>query len=176
MACSAFGGLPFVADVRGALAEVARVLRPGGRFVASVNHPLRWPFPDPRPGRPHRGGVLLRPHALRGDRRRRHRGLRRAPPHGWGLGARRGGGRVRAGRPGGARVDPGPDRDLGPVVPGPRCARPRDAGPGLRPAPLSYRPTGSTSRDAPPATATVRVETTVRTAVSGGSPVPVLRA
>ena len=45
-ACSAFGGLPFVADVGGALAEVARVLRPGGRFVASVNHPLRWPFPD----------------------------------------------------------------------------------------------------------------------------------
>jgi SAM-dependent methyltransferase len=46
LACSAFGGLPFVADVAGALAEVARVLRPGGRFVASVNHPLRWPLPD----------------------------------------------------------------------------------------------------------------------------------
>ncbi len=44
--CSAFGGLPFVADVEGALIEVARVLRPGGRFVASVNHPMRWPFPD----------------------------------------------------------------------------------------------------------------------------------
>jgi SAM-dependent methyltransferase len=46
VACSAFGGLPFVADVQGALTEVARVLRPGGRFVASVNHPMRWPFPD----------------------------------------------------------------------------------------------------------------------------------
>ncbi|MCW2634417.1 MAG: putative Methyltransferase [Blastococcus sp.] len=46
LACSAFGGLPFVADVEGALAEVARVLRAGGRFVASVNHPMRWPFPD----------------------------------------------------------------------------------------------------------------------------------
>jgi SAM-dependent methyltransferase len=46
LACSAFGGLPFVADVGAALTEVARVLRPGGRFVASVNHPLRWPFPD----------------------------------------------------------------------------------------------------------------------------------
>ena len=46
LACSAFGGLPFVADVEGALAEVARVLRPGGRFVASVNHPFRWPLPD----------------------------------------------------------------------------------------------------------------------------------
>jgi SAM-dependent methyltransferase len=46
LACSAYGGLPFVADVEGALTEVARVLRPGGRFVASVNHPMRWPFPD----------------------------------------------------------------------------------------------------------------------------------
>jgi SAM-dependent methyltransferase len=46
LACSAFGGLPFVADIEGALAEVRRVLRPGGRFVASVNHPMRWPFPD----------------------------------------------------------------------------------------------------------------------------------
>ena len=44
--CSAFGGLPFVADAQGALAEVARVLRPGGRLVASVNHPFRWPLPD----------------------------------------------------------------------------------------------------------------------------------
>ncbi len=46
VACSAFGGLPFVADAGAVFAEVARVLRPGGRFVASVNHPLRWPFPD----------------------------------------------------------------------------------------------------------------------------------
>jgi SAM-dependent methyltransferase len=46
VACSAFGGLPFVADAGAVLAEVARVLRPGGRFVASVNHPMRWPFPD----------------------------------------------------------------------------------------------------------------------------------
>lgn len=46
VACSAFGGLPFVADVDGALRDVSRVLRPGGRFVASVNHPMRWPFPD----------------------------------------------------------------------------------------------------------------------------------
>jgi SAM-dependent methyltransferase len=46
LACSAFGGLPFVADAGAVFAEVARVLRPGGRFVASVNHPMRWPFPD----------------------------------------------------------------------------------------------------------------------------------
>jgi hypothetical protein len=26
--------------------EVARVLRPGGRWVFSVPHPLRWSFPD----------------------------------------------------------------------------------------------------------------------------------
>ena len=46
LACSAYGGLPFVSDVGTALAEIVRVLRPGGRFVASVNHPMRWPFPD----------------------------------------------------------------------------------------------------------------------------------
>jgi SAM-dependent methyltransferase len=43
---SAFGGLPFVADSAGALREVARVLRPGGRLVFSVTHPTRWAFPD----------------------------------------------------------------------------------------------------------------------------------
>ena len=26
--------------------EVARVLRPGGRWVFAVNHPMRWMFPD----------------------------------------------------------------------------------------------------------------------------------
>jgi hypothetical protein len=26
--------------------EVARVLRPGGRWVFAVNHPMRWAFPD----------------------------------------------------------------------------------------------------------------------------------
>jgi SAM-dependent methyltransferase len=43
---SAYGALPFVADVDGALREVARVLRPGGRWVFSVTHPIRWAFPD----------------------------------------------------------------------------------------------------------------------------------
>ncbi|GAA5046836.1 SAM-dependent methyltransferase [Thermocatellispora tengchongensis] len=46
LACSAFGALPFVADARAVLAEVRRVLRPGGRFVFSVSHPIRWAFPD----------------------------------------------------------------------------------------------------------------------------------
>jgi len=43
---SAFGGLPFVADSAGTMREVARVLRPGGRLVFSVTHPVRWVFPD----------------------------------------------------------------------------------------------------------------------------------
>jgi len=48
---SAFGGLPFVADSAGVMREVARVLRPGGRLVCSVTHPIRWAFPDdPGPG------------------------------------------------------------------------------------------------------------------------------
>jgi len=48
---SAFGGIPFVADSAGVMREVARVLRPQGRFVFSVTHPTRWAFPDdPGPG------------------------------------------------------------------------------------------------------------------------------
>lgn len=46
LACSAFGGLPFVASAATALVEVARILRPGGRFVFSVTHPFHWVFPD----------------------------------------------------------------------------------------------------------------------------------
>ena len=46
VAFSAFGAIPFVADSAGVMAEAARVLRPGGRFVFSVNHPMRWIFRD----------------------------------------------------------------------------------------------------------------------------------
>ncbi|PXY28560.1 class I SAM-dependent methyltransferase [Prauserella flavalba] len=46
IACSAFGAVPFVASVDAVFAEVARVLRPGGRWVFAVTHPLRWIFPD----------------------------------------------------------------------------------------------------------------------------------
>ena len=43
---TAYGVVPFVADVGAVLAEAARVLRPGGRFVFSTSHPVRWAFPD----------------------------------------------------------------------------------------------------------------------------------
>ena len=46
LACSAFGGIPFVADSAHAMREVFRVVKPGGRWVFSVNHPMRWIFPD----------------------------------------------------------------------------------------------------------------------------------
>ncbi len=46
LACSAYGALPFVADAATVLAEVARVLRPGGWWVFAVSHPIRWSFPD----------------------------------------------------------------------------------------------------------------------------------
>ncbi|MDR7278070.1 SAM-dependent methyltransferase [Catenuloplanes atrovinosus] len=44
--CTAFGAIPFVADSAAAHREVFRVLRPGGRWVFSVTHPMRWIFLD----------------------------------------------------------------------------------------------------------------------------------
>lgn len=46
IAFSSYGALPFVKDAEVVFAEVARVLRPGGSWVFSVTHPLRWMFPD----------------------------------------------------------------------------------------------------------------------------------
>lgn len=46
LACSAFGGVPFVSDSSAVMREVARVLQPGGRWVFAVTHPMRWIFPD----------------------------------------------------------------------------------------------------------------------------------
>jgi SAM-dependent methyltransferase len=43
---TAYGAVPFVADTARLMREVARVLRPGGRFVFSTTHPFRWVFPD----------------------------------------------------------------------------------------------------------------------------------
>ena len=46
IAFSSFGALQFVSDIEVAVAETARVLRPGGRFAFSITHPTRWSFPD----------------------------------------------------------------------------------------------------------------------------------
>jgi SAM-dependent methyltransferase len=43
---TAFGAIPFVADSQALMREVARVLRPGGRWVFAVTHPMRWVFLD----------------------------------------------------------------------------------------------------------------------------------
>jgi SAM-dependent methyltransferase len=54
LVCTAYGALPFVADAAALLREAARVLRPGGRFVFSTNHPIRWAFLDD----PGEGGLV----------------------------------------------------------------------------------------------------------------------
>jgi len=55
LACSAFGAVPFVAGPERVMREVARVLRPGGRWVFAVNHPMRWMFSDD----PGEGGLTV---------------------------------------------------------------------------------------------------------------------
>jgi SAM-dependent methyltransferase len=45
-AFSAFGALPFVADAEPLMREVARVVRPDGRWVFAVSHPMKWTLPD----------------------------------------------------------------------------------------------------------------------------------
>jgi SAM-dependent methyltransferase len=42
IAFSAFGAIPFVTDSAAVMREIARVVRPGGRWVFSTNHPMRW--------------------------------------------------------------------------------------------------------------------------------------
>ncbi|WP_229075251.1 class I SAM-dependent methyltransferase [Actinoplanes sp. DH11] len=54
--CTAFGAIPFVADSAAAMREVARVLRPGGSWVFSVTHPMRWAFWD----EPDESGLVVR--------------------------------------------------------------------------------------------------------------------
>jgi len=56
LACSAFGAVPFVEDSAKLMREVARVLRPGGRWVFAVPHPFRWCLPDD----PGEGGLKVR--------------------------------------------------------------------------------------------------------------------
>ncbi|GHS86846.1 SAM-dependent methyltransferase [Actinomycetota bacterium] len=52
---TAYGALPFVPDAARVHREAARVLRPGGRWVFSVTHPVRWAFPDD----PGEGGLTV---------------------------------------------------------------------------------------------------------------------
>jgi SAM-dependent methyltransferase len=56
LACSAYGAVPFVADSARVMRELARVLVPGGRWVFSVTHPVRWAFPDD----PGEAGLVVR--------------------------------------------------------------------------------------------------------------------
>ena len=46
IAFTAFGAIAFVADSAAVMRDVARVLRPGGRWVFATTHPIRWSFPD----------------------------------------------------------------------------------------------------------------------------------
>jgi SAM-dependent methyltransferase len=52
--CTAFGAVPFVDDSAHLMREIFRVLRPGGRWVFSVTHPMRWIFLDD----PGEGGLV----------------------------------------------------------------------------------------------------------------------
>jgi SAM-dependent methyltransferase len=54
VAFTAFGAIPFVADSSRVMDEVFRILRPGGRWVFSVTHPMRWVFLDD----PGEGGLI----------------------------------------------------------------------------------------------------------------------
>jgi SAM-dependent methyltransferase len=64
IAFSAFGAIPFVTDSAAVMREIARVVRPGGRWVFSTNHPMRWcMLDDPGPA----GLVIERSYFNRGS-------------------------------------------------------------------------------------------------------------
>ena len=54
IAYTAFGAVPFVNDSAAVMREVFRVLKPGGRWVFAVTHPMRWIFLDD----PGEGGLV----------------------------------------------------------------------------------------------------------------------
>jgi SAM-dependent methyltransferase len=54
IAFTAFGAVPFVEDSAAVMREVHRILHPGGRWVFSVTHPMRWIFLDD----PGEGGLV----------------------------------------------------------------------------------------------------------------------
>nr|BFE75188.1 class I SAM-dependent methyltransferase [Actinoplanes digitatis] len=112
--CTAFGAIPFVADSGMVMKEVARVLKPGGRWVFSITHPMRWIFLD-EPGE--EGLVATHPYFDRSAVCRAGRGrgaeLRGTAPDARRPDPRAGRGGVRAERPGGAGVAGGSRSDLG---------------------------------------------------------------
>ena len=46
LVATSYGALPFVAEADPVMAEIRRVLTPGGRAVLAVTHPFRWSFLD----------------------------------------------------------------------------------------------------------------------------------
>ena len=124
--CS-FGALQFVADIDDAVAETARVLRPGGRYAFSITHPTRWMFPDdPGPdGLTASQSYWDRTPYVEVEDAHRHGGLRRAPPHPRRLGGPAGRARLPDHRPPRARVARGPRPGLGRLVGSPRPAHSR---------------------------------------------------
>ena len=136
--CS-FGALQFVSDIDVAVAEVARVLRPGGRFAFSVTHPTRWMFPDD----PGEAGLTAtqsywdRTPYVEVDDASGVVVLRRAPPHARRLGAPARRARLPAGRPRRARVARAARPGLGWLVTRPRAADARHRDLRGRPAGLT---------------------------------------
>ncbi len=46
IAFSVFGAVPFIEDSAALMKDIARVIRPGGKFIFSITHPMRWIFLD----------------------------------------------------------------------------------------------------------------------------------